>query len=97
MMAQDTYSKTMLAAETLAADDWNVWVTPNEDAVLATKNGVTMKADVDSGRGAEELLTSFINEDMTYARFENIAYACLRDGYTEEEIEDAIDIMWADE
>jgi hypothetical protein len=94
-MTNETYSATMVAAETLATDDWNVWVNPGSDDVLATKDGMTLKADISQhGRNTEDLLESFITEDMTRQRFEDIAWACLRSGYTDDEIEEAIELIW---
>ncbi|AXR81518.1 hypothetical protein [Natrarchaeobaculum sulfurireducens] len=91
-MPPETYSRTMLAAESLSSDDWNVWVDPDNDKVLAHKDGLTLQADIaQHGRDTEELIAEFVNGHMSRTRVERIAWGCLRDGYTAEEIEEAID------
>lgn len=97
-MSQETYSTTMVAAETLSGDGWNVWVDPGEDRVLATKDGLTMEAEISQhGRDAEDLIERFLNEDDNRTRIERVCWACLRDGYTGEEIEAVIDRLCTDE
>lgn len=93
----DTYSRTMMAADSLSSDGWNVWVDPDTDQLLAHKNGLTLRADIaQHGRETEELIGEFAAPDMSRKRIERIAWECLRHGYTAEEIEEAIDHL-ADE
>lgn len=87
-----SFAADVQVAEELAVEDWNVFMHPREDTLLATRNGNTLTIRVGRGRESEQLITDFVDSETPRDELDRIARACLPD-YTAEERDEAIDTI----